>query len=186
MRREAFTFKETEILPVAEVREKEKDIDNILKYFEAKTKGKRMAKRSDLNPKDLAIWLPSICLMDPIYEQGDQEKNIIDIHLPLIGTALAGFYGENTGKNLSDIPSANTSDRTIQNRIFQIFQHTIGARNPVISHSVSNLTPSHAYLTIFGLHLPFSSDGLTVDQVFVYISISRHKKSRPQGKSDSD
>ncbi|MBL4837067.1 MAG: PAS domain-containing protein [Kordiimonadaceae bacterium] len=172
VQRANFKFRDTIFHSTDDIRKNERDFDTILSYFEQKTEGKRIAKRADLVPSELTIWLPNICILEPLYTGDPAEGVLENIQINLIGTALAAFYGETTGKLVTD-----SADSEAFKRLMQVAQNTIDGKKPVIASWQSDLTPSRAYLRLQALHIPMSDDGASINRFFVYMCVTRHKKA---------
>jgi len=147
------------------MREQRPEVDGILRYFDAKTKGKRLAERSDVSPVELKDKLPNICVMVPIY---DASGALSDVIIKLIGTTLVDFYGEMTGKSIFKHPAPEVAER-----IFISVERCIKERAPVAAEAFS-LSKAKSYLQVTALYVPLSSDGKTIDQLFLYTTVKRN------------
>ncbi|MEX0299301.1 MAG: PAS domain-containing protein [Kordiimonas sp.] len=139
----------------------------MLTYFEKKTKKKRLAKRSDVSPNELKVYLPEICLMEPQY---GIDNHVADVKLLLQGTAIANFYGEMTGKMVSTHPSPEVGER-----IKLSCQNCIDRRAPLAARAEA-LSRDKAYLRLTALYVPLSEDNNHIDKLFVHVNVERHKR----------
>lgn len=156
----------------AAVRRHDPAIDVILSYFDEKTEGNRMPRRSDLNPMELKEQLPEIGMFEPIY---DADGKMVDAQIILLGSRIDDFYGHMTGKRVTEFPHAQVAVRIIQ-ACRQCIEH----KAPVVVKAES-LSDSKDFVAITVLYVPMSGDGLHVDRIFLYNQIkskfSQHKKS---------
>lgn len=138
----------------------------IVKYFEEKTGGKRMARRSDIDPVELKHFLPRICIFEPIFAP---DGGLDDISVRLIGTETASFYGELTGKKIKSHPA-----KEVVERIFSSVGLLLESRRPVTGFA-RELSGEKNHLRIRSLFVPLSTDGETIDKIFVYVEVSENQ-----------
>lgn len=167
------TFGEDKTHVVREFRKTNATIDEILTYFENKTQGQRLAKRSDVNPSDLTIHLPQIAILSAIY---DDEGAVNDIEFDLLGTKVVLFYGEITGTRVSKHSSKQISQRAINSA-----RQCVALREPIIVTS-KTLSEEHSYLSVTVLYIPLSQDGELIERLFAYIKVAHHSNLMPSPK----
>ncbi len=146
-----------------DVRQHSDTIDYLLRYFEDKTGGIRLAKREDLNPLELKDYLPQIGLFEPIL---NTEGVVSDILITLLGSRLDEFYGRMTGKKVSEFKHAQ-----IAMRIIQACRQCVELRKPLVV-SADALSEEKNFLSIMVLYVPMSSDGVTIDRIFLHNRVS--------------
>lgn len=78
----------------------------ILRFVEAKTGGARMLRRQDFTPADFRKYLSNIMLLDVAF---DDDGVPADGIIRLMGSSLAAYYGEYTGKSVLAHPSKSGS-----------------------------------------------------------------------------
>jgi len=76
----------------------------LMKFFHEKNEGRRLLMRSDFSPMDLKSFLTNIIIMDVVY---GEDGLVCDGIIRLMGSALATFYGEYTGKSVLLHPSSS-------------------------------------------------------------------------------
>ncbi len=137
-------------------------VEKDLCYFEVKTGGKRMPRRADLNPVDMKPSLSEVALLELIYDDGGA---FVDAKVSLVGGRLESFYGAVTGKLVSEYDAKEVCER-----VFQACKHCTEFKKPimVMADALSNFK---RYLTIAALYLPMSSDGITVDRIFLHAQV---------------
>jgi hypothetical protein len=74
----------------------------LLAFFEEKTGGTRPVTRRDFTPADLRSRLQNIMMVDLAY---DDFGDVSDAVIRLLGSALAAYYGEYTGRSVLTHPS---------------------------------------------------------------------------------
>ncbi|MBO6504173.1 MAG: PAS domain-containing protein [Kordiimonadaceae bacterium] len=154
-----------------DVRHKSETIDFLLRYFEEKTGGSRLPRREDLNPIELKDYLPQIGLFEPILNAKGQ---VSDIYISLLGSRLDDFYGRMTGKKISEHKQVQ-----IAMRIIQSCRQCIELKRPVVV-SADALSEEKNFLSIMVLYVPMSSDGETIDRIFLH---NRVTSKFPAGNS---
>ena len=145
-----------------EVRGEDETVDRILRYMEEKTAFKGFAKRSDIQPGDMKDLLPNICFFVPVY---DEAGELEDVLIPLMGTNVVSFYGELTGKKVSEHPYLEVSSRIITT-VAQILEN----RRAVVAES-KVLSSHQEHLAVRALYVPMSEDGETIDRLLVHLHV---------------
>ncbi len=134
-------------------------VDADIKYFEMKTGGDRMPQRSDLDPLDFKAALSEVGLLEPVY---DAAGSLVDARVILLGSKLDSLYGSMTGQLISALPN-----QMIFVRILQACRHCVAIKKPVVV-TADALSENKNYLTITVLYVPMSSDGVSVDRIFLH------------------
>lgn len=137
----------------------------LVKFFERKTGGKRLARRDDFDPMEITKYLPYIAL----FELDIKDKGKINnIKIRLVGTALANFYGEWTGHELigdereSSIQQAHPETH---NRILVLTEMVLKKKKPIILYC-DQVSDNRSHWQIKILAIPFSRNGTEVDMLF--------------------
>ncbi len=138
----------------------------LMEYFEEKTGGMRMARRSDIDPVQLTHFLRRICIFEPIFSA---DGELDDIMVRLMGTETAGFYGEMTGDSVK-----NHRSREVVARIFESVGMLLESGRPVTGFA-RELSGEKNHLRIQSLFVPLSTDGETIDKIFVYVEVSENQ-----------
>ena len=129
----------------------------ILQYFNDKTRGKRLARRSDLNPADLKKYLPGIVIFDVL---ADENGDVQDLSIRLLGTTAASFFGEYTGKNISEY-----ENNPVAKRILGASRQAKINRLPVCCSGTS-IIKEKTHRDVHSLFIPFASNGDEINQMF--------------------
>ncbi len=146
-----------------ETRQHNPTIDKLLNYFEAKTGGTRLVRRSDLNPMELTQELPQIGMFGPIY---NDEGLVVDVNILLLGSRLDQFYGAMTGKRATDYNNLQVADRVIG-----ACKQVVESRKPMVIHAEA-MSEKQTHLSVKVLYVPMSNDGEVIDRIFVHNQIS--------------
>ena len=144
------------------LRAKFSHIDQLLRYFENRTEGVRLARRADVSPAALKAFLPEICIMSLEYDASGQLQDVI---MSLMGTTVASFYGEVTGKRISQYASAEVSER-----IMASVRKCITEKSPVVA-SAQSLSSAKDHLAIQVFYVPLSEDGEHIDRLFAHTRV---------------
>lgn len=138
-------------------------VDLFLNYFHDKTDGARLPRRDDLKPMELKEHLPQIGLFEPIYNADGQ---LVDAEIVLLGSRLDEFYGHMTGKRVNEFPRGEVSVR-----ILQACRQCANLKKPIVVRADS-LSEDKNFLSITVLYIPMSSDGNTVDRIFLHNEVA--------------
>lgn len=136
----------------------------LLEYFDKKTGGNRLAKRSDLVPQELVEHLPNIFLHDIIY---DEHNLLTGIKVRLFGTNIVEFYGELTGHTIWKNAESRIEEDFPQSheRAFRTVGLILEARAPIIAIA-QEFERDRPYLKLVILRIPFSDDGTNINMAF--------------------
>jgi hypothetical protein len=136
------------------------EFDFFLDYFGEKTGGSRLPCRADVVPGELTAFLPGIVLMKIEY---NDSGNVKDLIFGLMGTRVAGFYGERTGKSVNSVDNDESPPR-----IFNAVENVLENRAPYII-MLNRMSSERFFLKVGGLYVPLSEDGNNIDKIFVYV-----------------
>ncbi|MCJ9430556.1 PAS domain-containing protein [Kordiimonas marina] len=150
------------IFDAEDLRRDDREIDTLLSYFEARTEGKRLPKRADVDPAKLKAFLPDICIHRALYGEDGTLKDIV---VQLIGTEVASFYGEMTGKSVREHPAPEVAQR-----IFISGQTCIDRRRPIVAIAKA-LSSKKNHLQVNILYIPLSEDGEQIDRLFLLVRV---------------
>jgi len=131
------------------------EIRDLYRYWDEKRGMRRMPRRADLDPVDLAAYLPSILLVDVV---PDERLYIYR----LVGTREVHLRGNDpTGKPVMD----NTFlDRELALRNYD---HVVLSKAPHLDATPS-VSSDREWLDMETVFLPLSEDDAEVDKILVY------------------
>ncbi len=147
-------------------------VDRVLSYFEARTEGARIARRSDINPSEMKDLLPDVCILEL---EKDAAGALEDIVIRLMGTNVVSFYGELTGKSIFTHPSSLVAERIFKSAAFCLERH-----RPVIVQAFT-LSEEKNHLKVSVLYVPLSENNSDIDRFFTHVSVSRSLTSWTSG-----
>ena len=145
------------VVAAEDVRGDSQAVDEILSYFEGKTRGERLPCRADISPGDLKRFLPDFFIFQVVY---DDHGELDDLLVQLMGTTVANFYGEITGRTVRDgAPSPEVAERIL-----------VACRRVAVSGvpqvgEASSLSEEKNHLRVRVLYVPLSEDGKRIDRI---------------------
>ncbi len=142
--------------------------DEILQFFDSKTKGERLPRRSDFEPADLVKYLPYTSLLEI---KLDEKDNVEDMFCRVCGSMSATLYGEITGTWLSDLKYPE-----IFLRVKDRCQTLLEKRQPyAVTTQVLSKEKDHIILRV--LYIPLSNDNKTIDKLLTFIEFDVEQDS---------
>lgn len=133
-------------------------------HFRARKTGERLLSRADVNPGELKPYLLNMVILDLVFSEDGTLKDII---ARLIGGNVEHFYGNLTGRSVTEHPSKNAVART-----FGTVTKMIELRAPVLADTRGRL-PDGGDLSVRSLYIPLARDGKTINQAVVYVEIEK-------------
>jgi|GEM_PF-1294389 len=133
----------------------------LMYFFDEKTAGKRLIRRSDFTPREIQPYITNVILLDLIY---DEEGEATDAIVRLMGSALVTFLGEYTGKSILSHPSS-ASDRFLRT-----MQLTVKHRCNIIGTAEQN-EPDKPHYRVESLSVPISDDGTLINKMLVHLQL---------------
>lgn len=142
----------------------------LVEYFEKKTAGKRFANRADLNPMEIVKYIPNVVLFDLVY---DDKGEIDDVVFRLLGTKVASFYGDWTGKSLKgDELQATHPESNL--RLLKEIDFILDTRKSITTVS-KHYSKDRPFIQIDTLKIPFSQSGNAIDKIFMFFEQSSER-----------
>lgn len=129
----------------------------ILKYFDDKTHGDRFACRQDIVPKDFIPHLCNVGLFDLTY---DEDGNLEDILIRLMGTNVVEIFGEHTGENYTKL-----DDITAVDGILAVTKEIL-EQEQTMQVIALNSSYKASRTKISGVYIPLSEDNKRIDKIF--------------------
>jgi len=123
--------------------------------------GARLLKRSDFSPMDIKPYLTNIMILDMIC---DDKGAVLDGVIRLMGSNVAAYYGEFTGKLISEHAS-EAGERFVASA-----QAVIDANGPSIGRSDQSI-PDGERLSVKTCWIPISDAGGAITQVLGHIQL---------------
>lgn len=148
--------------------------DRVLRYWRSRRQEGRLPSRPDIRPEDLSDVLPHLVLMDAVGDGAD-----LRLQVRLIGTHVADFYGEITGRDIMDM-----SNEQAALRIYDAARHVLTNREPLLAF-VEGYAPDRQHLNAYALYMPVltrpedDAPGKILVAVEVHLSDDAEKASDP-------
>ncbi len=141
------------------VRGRNRVTDYFYDYWLSKHEGDKLPCRADIRPNDLSRYLDHVVIMDV----SDEEAFRLTVRL--IGTHVANFYGEITGKDIHTMANQQAAER-----IYLVSKRVVRERLPFLT-----ITPAFAqerqYLEAFALYLPLYNAAAEIEKILVAVDI---------------
>lgn len=134
----------------------------VMTFFEGKTKGQRMVSRADFTPRELKDYLPNMSLLELKLD----AKNVVDdVFCRVCGSKGTLLYGEVTGTWLSNMESNEIFER-IKERCDIVRRNgsELGVRLQILSID-------RDYIVVRALYIPLSDDNSLIEKMLVFVDI---------------
>jgi len=140
------------------------DLRALFDYWRAKRAGRKMPSRSDLDPAEIKTHLPSMVLVDVLYDVAGKA----DFVYRLLGTHEVEVRGENpVGKRVADAFFGPTLEN-----VLGCYQTVVDRREPYLDDDYY-LRDGDYFADEANIFLPFSNDGEHVNMILVYTAYRR-------------
>ncbi|MCK0068086.1 hypothetical protein [Kordiimonas laminariae] len=133
----------------------------IMKFFQAKTEGQRLATRTDFTPRDFQKYLPKIALIDLLY---DASGKVEDGVLRVSGSDLDAIFGPSTGMKVMDHPSG------VGYRCIETAKLAVRERANVLADA-QEVHPSKPFWTSRSVNIPLADEAGKITQLLIYVSV---------------
>ena len=128
----------------------------VFAYWQRVRGARSMPARADIDPADLVAVLPHLILLDV-------QREPLDFRYRLIGSLVADYSAEHTGKWMSSIPH-----QAPPSRIWSACQTVVETGEPM-STDVPNVGKLRDFKRIEDIMMPLSEDGRTINMLFVAV-----------------
>ncbi len=137
--------------------------DDVLAYWQGKCRGEALPRRADIRPEEIRAKLPHIVLLDLVPDA--DARHGFRLITRLIGTHVAQYFGEITGKDIADM-----ENKAAVKRIYHMSALAREHGQPFLS-VVRGYAPGREHLDAYALYLPLSDDGETIDKMMVAVDV---------------
>ena len=137
-------------------------------HFRSRMTDGHLLSRADVKPYELKPYLIGMVILELVK---DDQGSLSDIITRLIGSNVEHFYGNMTGRSITEHPSKDAVARTMNTAA-----KAVELRAPVLADTRGRL-PDGNDLSVRSLYIPLAGDGENIDQIVVYVEI---RKSPPQ------
>ncbi len=132
---------------------------DVLRILENRKGGRCMLSRADIDPKAFKRFLPHMAL----YElELDRAGAVSDATIRLMGTEVVHFYGEFTGRRVSEYP-----DRAVPARVLSCLGYLVRHRTPVAA-TVDGIRNDKKHVGLRILYVPLSDDDIRVNRALSF------------------
>lgn len=143
-------------------------MDFFYNYWLSKHDGDHLPARTDLRPSEMARHLDHLVIMD-VGRVGDS----FSLTVRLIGTHVANFYGEISGKDIHEMTNSNAAQR-----IYHLCALVVTENRPQMSVTPA-FAPDRQYLEAYALYLPLYGASGDVEKILVAVEVkSLHSDTR--------
>jgi hypothetical protein len=145
---------------------------NGLAYWNEKRGDRLMPARADLDPMEMIPFLPNVILIDVLREP-------LDFRWRLIGTIVEEHMSmPYTGRRFSEFEGQREGSR-----IWSCSERVLTERRPVPT-DIPYIGPKSDFTTIQDVMMPLSSDGESVDVIFIVVEYVRKQPGDPANMND--
>lgn len=116
--------------------------------------------RKDIRPQDLKAYLDHVVLMDVT-----KSREPFALEVRLIGTFVAHYYGEISGKDIYDMPNQKAAQR-----IYHTCNLAINQQIPMLTVT-PGFDEGKQYLEAYGLYMPLFNEVGEVEKIMVCADI---------------
>jgi len=135
----------------------------LMRFFHGRTGGTRLPKRSDFSPADIKAYLTNIIIMDVVY---GEDGLVSDGIIRLMGGNVATYYGEFTGRPVSEHPS-DSCERFVRGA-----RAAVACQGPVVGHANQSV-PDKARYSVKTCWVPIVDDAGKITQMLGHIQLFR-------------
>ncbi len=132
---------------------------DILRILDRKKGARGMLSRADVDPVAFKRYLPRMTLFELEF---DREGTVGDAMIRLMGTEVVHFYGEFTGRRVSEYP-----DRAVPRRIISCLSYLVRHRVPVAA-TVDGIRKGKRHVGLRILYVPLSDDEVRVNRALSF------------------
>jgi hypothetical protein len=137
-----------------------------LAYWNEKRGQRLMPARADLDPMEIIPLLPHVILLDVL-------RDPLDFRYRLIGTLVEDHMSAPyTGRRFSEFESQRKGSR-----IWACSERVLEEKQPVRT-DIPYIGPKSDFTTIEDVMMPLSSDGETVDLIFIVVEYIRKQVAK--------
>lgn len=117
--------------------------------------------RKDIKPAEIKKYLEHIVMMD-VQKSGREFA----LHVRLIGTFVANFYGEISGQDIRAMPNKQAADR-----IYRISKLILEHRAPLLSVTPA-LSADKQHLEALALYMPLFDAAGEIEKIMVCVDVT--------------
>ena len=135
--------------------------DFFLDLWRQKGGEQKAISRADITPREMKQYLEHVVLMDVV-----RDQNTWRLQVRLVGSHVANFYGDITGKDIRVMENSKAIER-----IYFISGKVIEGKEPAMTVSPA-FSPDKLYMEAVALYMPlFDKDG-EVNKIMVAVHVA--------------
>ncbi|SDD37787.1 MULTISPECIES: PAS domain-containing protein [Kordiimonas] len=142
-------------------------MDFFYDYWLSKHTGDKLPCRADVRPTEIRKHLDHLVIMDVT-----RDHEPFGLHVRLIGTHVANFYGEISGKDIREM-----TNQIAANRIYHTSALVLSENVPQLCITPA-ISPDREYLEAFALYLPLYDDAGEIEKILVAVDVVSRRNSR--------
>ena len=136
--------------------------EEVMAFFEDKTKGQRMASRADFTPLEFKKYLPNMALLEL---QVDAKNVVSDAFCRVCGSKCALLYGEVNGTWLSNMEPYEIFERVMERcNVVRNNRRELAVKFQVLSNDKN-------YIVVRALYIPLSNDNNSIEKILIFVDI---------------
>lgn len=140
------------------------DLRAIYDYWQAKGAGRAMPARADIDPMEIKALLPSLILVDVIYDAANKP----DFVYRLLGTREVEVRGENpTGRRVAEAYFGPSLEN-----VLGCYQRVLDSGRPFVDDDYY-VRDGDDFADEVNIFLPLSNDGQRINMIMVYTAYRR-------------
>jgi hypothetical protein len=135
---------------------------NLTDYLESISKPGKLPNRKALQPSQIKHLLADLYIFDIQQQKG----TVTDITLRLMGTNVARFYGEHSGKSIQSMENADAV-RRIQTCVAKVL-----SERKNIAVTVAALSANQQHLKVSVLYCPLAEEDQIINQIIGLVDVT--------------
>jgi len=151
----------------ADLAGKNKIADFFYDYWLSKHDGDHLPCRADIRPTDMRQHLDHLVIMDV-----GRDRQPFSLNVRLIGTHVANFYGEISGKDINEMTNQIAAARIYHTSALVLEQ---SLPQLCITPAVS---PDRQYLEAYALYLPLYDSSREIEKILVAVDVASKRTGR--------
>jgi hypothetical protein len=135
------------------------DLRTMFDYWRSKTAGRAMPARADIDPMEIKPLLPSMILVDVVYDSANQP----DFVYRLVGTHEVDVRGENpTGRRVAEAYFGPSLEN-----VLGCYRRVLDSGRPFVDDDYF-VRDGDYFADEVNIFLPLSNDGTRINMILVY------------------
>lgn len=142
--------------------------DFFYEYWLSKHREGHLPCRADIKPTDIRKHLDHLVIMDV-----QRHQHTFSLIVRLIGTHVANFYGEISGKDIKDM-----TNQVAVHRIYETSKLVLMENSPQLCITPA-ISPDRQYLEACALYMPLYDEAGEIEKILVAVDVTSKGKNLP-------